>query len=74
MPEQPDHVAEVENMRSECGVQFLVGSSFYQEESVVGQDLACLATIVPILKQILCRQMTHVIIWIHFKSLTNRKF
>jgi len=44
--EQPEHVAEAENMRSERGVPFLVGSSFYREESAVGRDLACLAAAV----------------------------
>jgi tRNA G26 N,N-dimethylase Trm1 len=42
----PEHVAEAETMKSERGVQFLVGSSFYREESAVGRDLACLAAAV----------------------------
>lgn len=40
------HVMEGQTVRSERGVQFVVGSSFYREESAVGRDLACLAAAV----------------------------
>ena len=40
------HGGEALAMRNERGVQFLVGSSFYREESAVGRDLACLAAAV----------------------------
>ncbi|KAG0556000.1 hypothetical protein KC19_11G019100 [Ceratodon purpureus] len=42
-PEDSKHVVEAQTMRNERGVKFLVGSSFYREESAVGRDLACLA-------------------------------
>ena len=37
---------EEEQMRSERGVQFLIGNSFYRKESAVGRDLGVLAAAV----------------------------